>query len=268
MKHPFRLLFLGDIIGPTGRAAILAQVPLMRKELQLDAVIANAENSAEHGFGTTPEIAGSLLSVVDFLTLGDHAFDLPEIRPFLEQDQRIIRPANFEETLPGLGWGMFEAAGVRVGVVNLLGKVFMRPRVTSPYAAADEAVEALKAAGANLIVVDMQAEATSEKQAMGWHLAGRVAAVLGTHTHTPTSDLRVLPGGTAYMSDVGMSGGSDSIIGYNKDFLQLLKGDKSVGPPRPAEGPARLDGVLIEVNPENGQALAVQQVTRETKAGD
>jgi metallophosphoesterase (TIGR00282 family) len=263
MKQPFRLLFIGDIIGPTGRAAVESLVPGLRKELQLDVVIANAENSADNGFGTTPEIATALLSVVDFLTLGDHAFDRDEISPFLEQDSRIIRPANFETPMPGRGWGIFEAAGVQVGVVNLLGKVFMRPRVTSPYDGADQAVQKLKEAGANLIVVDMQAEATSEKQAMGWHLAGRVAAVLGTHTHTPTADVRILPGGTAYISDVGMTGGSESIIGYHKEFLQLLRGDKSVGPPRPAEGPARLDGVLLEVNSENGQSLTIQQVRRE-----
>ncbi len=263
MKQAFRLLFLGDIIGPAGCVAVRSLVPALRKELQLDAVIANAENSADNGFGTTPQIATALLSVVDFLTLGDHAFDQAEIVPFLDEDARIIRPANFETPMAGRGWGLFEAAGVRVGVVNLLGKVFMRPRVTSPYDAADQAVEELKAAGANLILVDMQAEATSEKQAMGWHLAGRVAAVLGTHTHTPTADLRVLPGGTAYISDVGMTGGSDSIIGYDKGFLQLLRGDKSVGPPRPAEGPVRLDGVLIEVHPASGRALAIEQVRRE-----
>jgi calcineurin-like phosphoesterase len=150
---------------------------------------------------------------------------------------------------------------MRVGVVNLLGKVFMRPRVISQYEAADQAISALVAAGAQCIIVDLQAEATSEKQAMGWYLAGRVAAVLGTHTHTATADLHVLPGGTAYVSDVGMTGASDSIIGYSKRFLQFMQGDRSGGFPGPAEGPAaRLDGVLIEIDRATGRAITAQHI--------
>jgi 2',3'-cyclic-nucleotide 2'-phosphodiesterase len=263
MKKTFRLLFIGDIIGPTGCAAVKALVPVLRKDLCLDAVIANAENSAENGLGTTPEVATDLLSVVDFLTLGDHAFDLEELTPFLDADVLIIRPANFETPIAGRGWGFFEVAGVRVGVVSLVGKAFMRPKATSLHKAADQALQEFQAAGVNVIVVDMHAEATSEKQAMGWLLAGRVAAVLGTHTHTPTADLRVLPGGTAYMSDVGMAGGSDSIIGFRKDFLQRPHGDTSIERPGPAEGPARLDAVLIEVDSASGQALSAERVTRE-----
>ncbi len=263
MKRPFRLLFIGDIVGTAGCAAVKTLVPELRKDLHLDAVIANAENSAENGFGTTPEVARSLLSVVDFLTLGDHAFDQPEIVQFLDTDNRIIRPANLETPIAGRGWGCVDASGVRVGVVNLLGKAFMRSRVTSPYVTADLAVTELRAAEAHFVVLDMHAEATSEKQAMGWHLAGRVAAVLGTHTHTPTADLRVLPGGTAYMSDVGMVGGSDSVIGFGKDFLRLLQGDALVRPLRPAQGPSRLDGVLIEVDSASAQALRAERVTRE-----
>src|SRR5215472_11599785 len=252
MENPFRVLFIGDEIGPVGLAAIQHIVPGLRQELALDAVIANGENAADNGFGITAPIAEMLLSVVDFLTLGDHAFDQEDIGPFLEREPRIIRPANFEAPQPGRGWGIFEAAGMRVGVVNLLGKVFMRPRVTSPYDAADQAVRELEAAGARLIVVDLQAEATSEKQGMGYHLRGRVAAVLGTHTHTATADLRVLPGGTAYVSDVGMTGGSDSIIGFSTRFLQFMQGDRAAGFPGPAEGPAaRLDGVLIEIDRAN-----------------
>jgi 2',3'-cyclic-nucleotide 2'-phosphodiesterase len=138
----------------------------------------------------------------------------------------------------------------------------MRPRVTSLHLAADQALRELQAAKATVIVVDLHAEATSEKQAMGWLLAGRVAAVLGTHTHTPTADLRILPGGTAYMSDVGMTGGSDGIIGFSKDFLRRSHGDTSVTP-RPADGPARLDAVLIEADPVSGQTLSTERVTRD-----
>jgi metallophosphoesterase (TIGR00282 family) len=265
MEKPFRLLFIGDVIGPVGRAAIQHIVPMLRQELALDAVIANGENAADNGFGITAPIAETLLSVVDFLTLGDHAFDQEGTGPLLEREPRIIRPANFETPQPGRGWGIFVAAGMRVGVANLLGKVLMRPRVTSPYDAADLAVRELEQAGAGLIVVDLQAEATSEKQAMCWHLAGRVAAVLGTHTHTATADLRILPGGTAYVSDVGMTGASDSIIGYSKRFLQFMRGDKSGGFPGPAEGPAaRLDAVLVEVDRASGRAIAAQHIFKES----
>jgi 2',3'-cyclic-nucleotide 2'-phosphodiesterase len=264
MEPPFRLLFIGDVIGPVGRAALHALVPELRRELALDAVIANGENAADNGFGITEQIATSFLSVVDFLTLGDHAFDQPEIGPFLDREPRIIRPANFEDPQPGRGWATFEASGMRLGVANLLGTLFMRPRVTSQYTAADEAVRELEGAGANLIVVDLQAEATSEKQAMGWHLAGRVAAALSTHTHTPTADLRILPGGTAYVTDVGMTGASDSIIGFSKQFLRFMQGDRSGGFPRPAEGPAaQLDAVLVEVDRGTGRAVAVQRILKE-----
>ena len=173
MDGAFRLLFIGDIIGPTGRSAIEAFVPALRRDLRLDAVIANGENSADSGFGITIPIAESLLTIVDFLTLGDHAFDQEEIGTFLDRDSRIIRPFNFDGEKPGRGWGTFRVGDVTVGVANLLGKLFMRPAVQPPYEAADHAVQELKAADADCIIVDMQAEATSEKMGMGWLLDGR-----------------------------------------------------------------------------------------------
>ena len=218
---------------------------------------------AESGLGTTAEVARDLLSVVDFLTLGDHSLDRAELYPFLEANSQIIRPTNFDAPVAGRGWGIFEAAGLRAGVVSLLGRAFMRPRVTSLRSSINQALRDLQAAGAIVIVVDMHAEATSEKQAMGWLLAGRVTAVLGTHTHTPTADLQILPGGTAFVSDVGMTGGSDSIIGFKKDFLGRPHGDTPVEPPQPAHGPARLDAVLIEADPSSGRALTAERVTRE-----
>jgi len=264
MKKLFRLLFIGDVVGPTGCAALQTLVPNLRRDLALDAVIANGENSANNGFGITVHTAETLLAVVDFLTLGDHAFDQEEIGPFLDREPRIVRPANLPTDRPGRGWGLFTAAGVRVGVINLLGRALMREPVEPPLAAAERAVRALTAAGAQLILLDMQAEATSEKQGMGWYLAGRVAAVMGTHTHTPTADLRILPGGTAYVTDVGMTGGKDGIIGFSKeDLLQLLSGNRPPRPPRPATGPARLDAVLIEVDIDRGRAVAAQRVFRD-----
>ncbi|MEO7001856.1 MAG: TIGR00282 family metallophosphoesterase [Ktedonobacterales bacterium] len=271
VNEPLRLLFVGDVIGRGGRNAACAIIPELRQELRLDAVIVNCENSADNGFGATPQTARELLAVADFLTLGDHAFDQPDIRPFLDAEPRIIRPLNFADPVEGRGWGTFATAnGTKVGVVNLLGSLFMRPKVTSPYAAADEAIAALHAEGAAIILVDMQAEATSEKQAMGWHIAGRATAFLGTHTHVPTADLRILPGsGTAYISDVGMTGARDGIIGYDRaGFLRIMVTGEHKGFPGPEQdGPLKLDAVMLEVDaspgPTQGQTLSAQRLTRE-----
>lgn len=263
MDRPLRLLFVGDVVGPVGCAAAAALIPALRRELALDGVIVNGENSAPNGFGITEASAAGLLAVASFVTLGDHAFDQPDIGPFLDREPRIIRPANFKVAPGGRGWGVFEAAGVRVGVGNLLGHIFMRPEVLPTRATADAMLAALAGAGAACVIVDMQAEATSEKQGLGWHLAGRVAAVLGTHTHVPTADLRILPGGTAYVSDVGMTGARDGIIGFNRGGTRPGSAGAPPLPPLPAEGVARLDAVLLEVNPANGQALSIERVYRE-----
>ena len=263
MAKTFRLLFIGDVIGSVSCSAVQALVPELRRELHLDAVIVNGENSAPNGLGITGDSMRKLLSVADFVTLGDHAFDQEESGALLEQEQRMIRPLNFADNLPGRGWGLFEVNGVRVGVINLLGRLFMRPATTSAFEAASRAIGELKHAGAHLIIIDIQAEATSEKQALGWYLAGKATAVLGTHTHTPTADERILPGGTAYISDVGMTGGLDSIIGFNKNFLQVFLGGKRSEHSRPAAGPTRLDAVLIEADPTSGQATRIERVRRE-----
>lgn len=267
MRQTLRLLFVGDVVGPAGCAAVQAFMPDLRRDLALDAIIINGENSADNGFGITERTAALLLSVADFVTLGDHAFDQPGSGPLLDREPRIIRPANWDADVAGRGWGVFTAAGMHVGVLNLLGTVFMQPPVVSQYATADRAIAALHDAGADLVVVDLQAEATSEKQAIGWYLAGKVAAVLGTHTHTPTADLRILPGGTAYVSDVGMIGGKDGIIGFSREwFLRRISGAKPSGPPTPQEGPGHLDAVLIEVDVASGRALHVERIVKEQDA--
>src|SRR5215217_763893 len=189
-----RLLFIGDVVGETGCAAVQALVPTLRRELGLDAVVANGENSAPGGRGITAKSGSNLLSVVDFLTLGNHAFDAQGGKEYLAREQRVIRPANLRVDLPGRGWAKFEAGGVRVGVANVQGRVFMRETPRSPFKAADEAVTELEASGTDLVLVDVYAEATSEKQAMGHSLAGRAQAVVGTHTHVPTADAQILPG--------------------------------------------------------------------------
>jgi calcineurin-like phosphoesterase len=173
----FRLLFIGDVVGDAGRVAVRTLVPALRHELELDAVVANGENSAPGGRGITPESGSDLLSVVDFLTLGNHAFDAGGAGTFLEWETRIIRPVNFEADSPGHGWGTFEAGGVRVGVVNVQGRVFMKHAPRSPFRTTERAVDEVETAGADLVLVDVHAEATSEKQAMGYHLEGRAQAV-------------------------------------------------------------------------------------------
>lgn len=266
MDRTLRLLFVGDVVGTLGCEAARGLIPALRRELELDAVIVNGENSAPNGFGITEQTAELLLSVADFVTLGDHAFDQSEIGPLLDREPRIIRPANWEGERPGRGWGTFEATGTLVGVVNLLGKVFMRPPVTPRHAAVERGIAALRAAGAGPIIVDMQAEATSEKQGMGWYLAGHVAAVLGTHTHVPTADLRLLPGGTAYVSDVGMTGARDAILGFDKDAIlnAARTGTPLTAPPHPSElGPARLDAVLLEIDPASSRTLGAERIYRE-----
>jgi 2',3'-cyclic-nucleotide 2'-phosphodiesterase len=259
----FRLLFIGDVMGEAGCAAVQALVPALRQELELDAVIINAENSAPSGRGITPDSGSALLSVADFLTLGNHAFDIEGAEEFLEWEPRVVRPANVDKGLPGRGWGTFQANGVRVGVANLQGRVFMKHSPGSPFKAADLAVADLRALGADLILVDMHAEATSEKQAMGYHLEGRLQALVGTHTHVPTADAQILPGGTAYVTDVGMTGAKESVIGFDKQtFLGLFLGKKlpSLGVSR---GAAALNAVLIEVDAETCRAMAIKRVYKD-----
>lgn len=258
----FRLLFVGDVMGEAGCAAVRAFVPGLRRELGLDAVIVNGENSAPAGRGITPDSGSELLSAADFLTLGNHAYDARDGGRFLEREPRIVRPANFGAGSPGYEWGTFDAGGVRVGVTNVLGRVFMNPTPGSPFAAVDRAIEELEAAGADFVLVDVHAEATSEKQALGYYLAGRAQVVVGTHTHVPTADARVLPGGMAYATDVGMTGDPDGIIGFDReDFMGLFLGRPSrIGVSR---GSAILNAVVVEIDVEERRATGIERVYRE-----
>ena len=257
----FRLLFVGDVVGGAGCLAVLDLVPELREQLELDAVVANAENSAPGGRGITEERGAALLSVADFLTLGNHAFDAEGYEKYLEREERIARPANLDEKLPGRGWGAFEANGVTVGVANLLGQVFIDRTPVSPFDAADEALAHLR--GADLVLVDAHAEATSEKQALGYHLAGKAQAVLGTHTHVPTADATILPGGTAYTTDVGMTGCEESIIGFDREgFLGLFLGERRKLPVA-TRGPVLFSGVVVDFDPGGRRATGIEPVRRE-----
>ena len=258
----FRLLFVGDVVGPAGCSAALDLVPKLRKELQLDAVVANSENSAPSGRGITTESGAALLSVADFLTLGNHAFDADGYEEFLDSEKLVARPANFGERLPGRGWGIFEVDGVSVGVTNVLGLVFVDRTRISPFEAADRAVSELEALGADLVLVDAHAEATSEKQALGYHLAGKAQAVFGTHTHVPTADATILPGGTAYATDVGMTGCEESIIGFDREgFISLFLGERRRLPVA-ERGPVILNAMLVDFDVEERWATRIEPVRR------
>ncbi len=261
----FRLLFVGDVIGEAGVEAVLGLVPDLRERLGLHAVVVNGENSAPGGRGITESGAAALLSVADFVTLGNHAFDAET--GFLDREPRVVRPANLCEDSPGFGRGTFEANGVTVGVTNALGRVFLDGAPRSPFRAAERAVEELEASGADLILVDMHAEATSEKEAMGYHLAGRAQAVLGTHTHVPTADARVLPGGTAYVTDVGMTGRAGSVIGFDReDFLGLFLGERRGKLPIATRGAVIFRAVLVKLDAEGRQARSIERVHLEWTA--
>jgi 2',3'-cyclic-nucleotide 2'-phosphodiesterase len=212
---PATILFVGDLVGGIGRRTFLGLLPGLRERHAATFVVVNGENSAG-GFGITPKIADELFAAgVDVITLGNHTYAKREIFPYLDAHAAILRPANYLAAQPGHGTCVVERDGVRLGVVNLSGNAFMtagRPA----FAEADAAVRDLRDR-ADHVLVDFHAEATSEKIAMGWHLDGRVTAVVGTHTHVPTADARVLPGGTAYISDVGMTGGRGGVIGMDRD---------------------------------------------------
>jgi 2',3'-cyclic-nucleotide 2'-phosphodiesterase len=208
------ILFVGDIVASAGRRTLKALLPGLREELGLDFVVANGENAAG-GIGITPKHADELFAVgVDVITLGNHTYRHREVWPYLDEQRHILRPANFMRTQPGHGTCVFERDGASLGVVNLSGNLFMQA-ATPAFTTVDEALR--EVAGADHVLVDMHAEATSEKVAMGWFLDGRVTAVVGTHTHVPTADARVLPGGTAYITDVGMTGARGGVIGVRRE---------------------------------------------------
>jgi metallophosphoesterase (TIGR00282 family) len=224
---PASILFIGDVVGGLGRRTLLAMLPQLRELHDPTFVVVNAENVAG-GLGITPKIADELLDAgVDAITLGNHAYHRKEIYPYLDVQERIVRPANYLSTQPGRGWCIVQRDGVRLGVVNLSGNLFLR--AGRPAFVEIESVLGRLAGDVDHVIVDMHAEATSEKVGMGWFLDGRVTAVVGTHTHVPTADARVLPGGTAYITDVGMTGPRGGVIGVRKEqAIESLRTHMSV----------------------------------------
>ena len=253
-----RLMFLGDVVGKPGRRAVARVLPRLRDAERLDFVVANGENAAG-GVGIDPGSARELFAAgVDVITTGNHVWAKREIVDYLGDSDVVLRPANFAPTTPG--WGYTVRPGPRsqpIAVINLIGRVFMGT-YDCPFRAAD-AVLATLSGRAQIVLVDMHAEATSEKVAMGWHLDGRVSAVVGSHTHVQTADNRILPGGTAYLTDAGMCGPLDSVIGVKRE--QVLRRFLTQMPSRfeVAEGPVIVQGALIEVADETGMAVAIKR---------
>jgi metallophosphoesterase (TIGR00282 family) len=252
-----KLLFVGDVVAGIGRRALAAVLPALREEHQPDFVVVNGENAAG-GVGITPKTAQELLDLgVDAITLGNHAYRHRDVYAYLDREARIVRPANFPKGSPGRGHTVVESNGQRLGVVNLSGQLYLEA-VRSPFAEADAIVAELRDA-ADAVLVDMHAEATSEKVALGWHLDGRVLAVVGTHTHVPTADARVLPGGTAYVTDVGMTGPRGGVIGVKKElaierFLTLTQVRFETSQEDPW-----LNAVLVEGG-SDGRATSIRQL--------
>ena len=257
-----RILFVGDIVGRSGRTIVNERLPGLVRDWKLDLVVANGENAAG-GFGITEAIYRELLDAgVDAVTLGNHAWDQKEALVFIERAPRLIRPINYPAGTPGRGAAVVETkTGARALVVNAMGRIFMEP-LDDPFAAVEHELTACPLhQGADAIIVDFHGEATSEKQAMGYFCDGRASLVVGTHTHVPTADLRILAGGTAFMSDVGMTGDFDSVIGMAKDEpLQRFLRRVSTSRFEPATGPATLCAVAVETDPATGLATRVGAV--------
>jgi metallophosphoesterase (TIGR00282 family) len=254
-----KVLFIGDIVGEPGRRAIKDLVPKIVKKEKIDFIVANGENAAG-GSGITPMLADELLGYgIDVITSGDHIWKRKEIVDRISQDSRILRPANYPRESPGFGSTVIESrSGIPVGVINLQGRVFMQA-IECPFRSAKAEVEKIKNK-ARVIIVDIHAEATSEKMALGWFLDGSVSAIIGTHTHVQTADEKILPKGTAFLTDAGMTGPFDSVIGRNKE--QILTRFISQMPVKfeMAENDVQLHGAVIEIDEKSGKAESIKRI--------
>ncbi|HEY8463509.1 MAG TPA: TIGR00282 family metallophosphoesterase [Bacillota bacterium] len=253
-----KILFIGDIVGRPGRQIIKQKLRQLIETEELDLVVANAENAAG-GFGLSLDVTRELLNArIDLITLGNHTWNNKEIFQVLDREERVIRPANYPEGTPGTGFSVVETAkGIRVGVINLMGQVFMEP-LACPFRAADLCINQIKPQ-TKIIIVDMHAEATSEKMSLGWYLDGRVTAVLGTHTHIATADERILPQGTGYITDVGMTGPTNSVLGIKPELVLQKFLTKRPVRFEVAGGPIELNAVLIEAD-EYGLTTAIRRI--------
>lgn len=258
-----RLIFIGDVVGKSGRDAVARELPLLRERYRPDLVVVNGENAA-HGFGITEDIfLGLLAAGADAVTLGNHAFDQREALIFIERHPLLLRPANWPVGCPGRGAALVDtASGRRVLVINAMGRVMIEPVLDDPFPAISRELDLCPMGReCDAVLIDFHAEVSSEKMAMGHYVDGRASLVVGTHTHTPTADHHILPAGTGYMSDAGMTGDYDSVIGMDKAeplnrFLRKLPVERF----KPADGPATLCGVAVETDDKTGLALAIAPI--------
>lgn len=250
-----RILFVGDVVGKPGRDAVRRLLPELRRQHGVDFAVVNIENAAG-GFGFTPEIAREILDAgADCMTTGNHVWKKREAYSYIDSEPRVLRPANYPEGAPGRGYGLYVAGGRQIGVANLMGRVFMEP-LCCPFRAFDEMWERIRDE-VNVLLVDFHAETTSEKQALGWYVDGRASAVIGTHTHVQTADERILPGGTAYLTDVGMTGPINGVLGVDtglviEKFLTQMPVRFEL-----ARGPSLLMAALLDLDDSTGRARRI-----------
>jgi hypothetical protein len=256
-----RLLFLGDVIGEPGRKAVIESVTYFKQERGVDFVVVNGENSAG-GRGITPRISIDLLRAgVAVITTGDHIWDQRDVVPYISTEPRLLRPLNYPAGTPGNGSIVLETAKGKIAVVNVQGRTFMQPPLENPFLRMDEEVERLRQE-TPMIFVDVHAETTSEKIAMGRFLDGRVSAVIGTHTHTPTADEQIFPGGTAFLCDAGMCGPTESCLGREIDpIIERFLTSRPILFPI-AKGPVKLQGAIVEIDEASGKALSIERVSK------
>jgi len=257
-----KILFIGDIIGAPGRDVVRHLLPELKASIQPTLTIANGENSAA-GFGLTSKVMAELFqSGIDVLTSGNHIWDKKQIIEHMDKEPRLLRPANYPDETPGHGWAIYEPklGQPKIGVINLEGRVFMHP-LDNPFVIAKKIIEQIKKE-TPIIFLDFHAEVTSEKRALGWYLDGQISALIGTHTHIQTADEEVLPMGTAYLTDAGMTGGRDSIIGVEKD--DVIKRFLTHMPTRftPAKNDCWLNGAVVTIDPGSGKALSIERLQR------
>ncbi len=255
-----KLLFIGDIVGRPGREIVRQLLPGLRDEHKPDIIIANGENSAA-GVGISKKVYDELMGMgIDVITMGNHIWDRKEFIPDIASCPNLVRPANYPEGVPGKGFDVFNMKGFKFGVINMLGRIFM-PCIECPFRTSDQILEKMRAE-TPVIILDLHAEATSEKNALAWHLDGRISAVIGTHTHIQTSDERILPQGTAFISDAGMVGAYDSIIGVRKE--QIIKRFLLSMPERfepEDEGPGIFNGLFIDIGAD-GKSKSVKRILK------
>lgn len=265
---PIRILFLGDIVGEPGRTAVIKELPQIRKEQDIDFVIVNGENSAG-GRGITPKISIDLLRAgAAVITTGDHVWDQKEIVDYFPGEPRLLRPINYSDGTPGNGSVVLETAKCKVAVIQAQGRTFMQPPLENPFLDVEKEIERLRNDGINVIVLDFHAETTSEKIAMGRMLDGKATLVVGTHTHVQTADETIFPGGTGYLTDAGMCGPEESVLGRCVDSVvwRFRTGMPTRFPV--AKGPVKLCGVIVEADPVSGKCLKIERFVQKTEESD